>query len=331
MQLDYNKICDAYLSGDKSKMADIGRAIQAFHNEPNTPAFRKKLQAMKIQALGIGVSTDFAETIGKSFEAFFELANFDLDYERVFKVVPVSPFKNSWEIHTVKNGLAFRKLAEGETVEVFGMTSDKQTIYADKYGGALGWTDELMRFREVAAMMDKAETFRNGFYVTKGDAHYLLIVTAAGAHITTWQGVVADGELRRDIKTLNMGAYNIGNLCKAKGYGNTANAQFVLYADPIFKSRILAALRATTTGLQIPQSVGAQIEANITPIFTFNSNLKGKIIMGLPGFKAQRADIMLPQQFNDTDILSLTYIQSVFAYYGAGIGDTEQFTELKFA
>jgi hypothetical protein len=331
MQLDYNKICEAILSGDKEKMKQVGRAIQAFHNEPKTPTFKQKMQAMKMQALGIGVSTDFAETIGKTFEAFFEMANFDLDYEKVFKIVPVSPYKNSWEIHTVTNGLAFRKVAEGETIEVFGMESGKQTIYADKYGGALGWTDELMRFREVAAMMDKAETFRNNFYVIKGNAHYLLIAGAGAAHIVTWQGAVADGQLRRDIQTLNQAAYTIGNACKDKGYGNTANARFVVYADPIFKARIMAALRATTAGMQTTATGAVQIDANIEPVFTFNQNLKGKIVMALPGFKAQRADIMQPTQFNDTDILSLTYIQSVWAYYGAGIGDTEQFAELKFA
>lgn len=331
MKLDYEKMCDAILSGDKEKMKSIGIAIQAFHREPVTPKFRNKIQAMKIQALGIGVSTDFAETIGKSFEAFFELDNFDLDYEKVFKVVPVSPYKMSWEIHTVKNGIAFRKVAEGETIEVYGMNSTKDTIYADKYGGALGWTDELMRKREVAAMMDKAETFRNAFYVTKGNAHYLLIATAGALHVTPWQGVIADGQLRRDIQTLNQGAYSIGNLCKDKGYGNTANARFVVYADPIFKARIMAALRATTQMMQVNKTSAVQIDANIEPVFTFNNNLKGKIVMALPGFKSQRADIMLPTQYSDTDILSLTYIQAVWAYYGAGIGDTEQFAELEFA
>jgi hypothetical protein len=331
MNLNYDKICEALLSNDREKIKNVSLAIQAFHNEPTTKAFKQKIQAMKIQALGIGVSTDFAETLNTSFNAFFELANFDLDYEKVFRIVPVSPFKNSWEIHTVKNGLAFRKVAEGETIEVYGMTSTKETIYADKYGGALGWTDELIRFREVAAMMDKAETFRNNFYVVKGNAHYLLISAAGALHITPWQGVVADGQLRRDIQTLNLGAYNIGNLCKDKGYGNTANARFVVFADPIFKSRIMAALRATTAGLQTSTASGVQVDANIEPVFTFNSNMKGKIVMGLPGLKAQRADIMAPTQFNETDILSLTYIQAVWAYYGAGIGDTEQFTELKFA
>jgi hypothetical protein len=328
MRLDYNKICTDLLSGDREKRAQVARAIQAFHREPGTREFQKKIQAMKIQALGLAVSTDFAETLNKSFNAFFEMNNFDLDYEKVFKTVPVADGKLSWEIHTVKNGLAFRKVAEGETIEVYGMSSTKDTVYCDKYGGALGWTDELMRGREVAAMMDKAETFRNNFYVTKGNAHYLLIYNAGHLHIIPWQA--GTGQLRRDIATLNYAAYQIGFLNKDKGYGNTANANFVLYADPIFKSRILAALRSTTTGMQVNAEAG-QIEANITPVFTFNSNLKGKIIMGLPGFKAQKADIMQPTQFNDTDILSLTYIQAVWAYYGAGIGDTEQFAEVLFA
>lgn len=329
MKLDYNKICEAILSGNREKMKEVGYAIQAFHNEPVSPQFRKKIQAMKMQALGIGVSTDFADTMNKTFDSFFEIANFDLDYEKAFKVVPVSPYKNSWEIHNVKNGLAFRKVAEGETIEVYGMTSTKETVYADKYGGALGWSDELIRWREIAAMMDKAETFRNNFYVVKGDAHYLLIYNAGHAHQVPYQA--GTGQLRRDIATLNYATYVIGNACKDKGYGNTANARFIVYADPIFKARIMAAIRGTTAGQQAGVAEAIQLDSNIEPVFTFNQHLRGKIIMALPGFKAQRADIMQPMQFNDTDILSLTYIQAVWAYFGAGIGDTEQFAEINFA
>jgi hypothetical protein len=329
MNLNYNKICEALLSKDREKAKQVSLAIQAFHNEPATREFKQKIQAMKMQALGIAVSTDFADTANKSFNAFFELANFDLEYEKAFKVVPVSPYKNSWEIHTVKNGLAFRKVAEGETIEVYGMTSTKETIYADKYGGALGWTDELIRFREVAAMMDKAETFRNNFYVVKGDAHYLLMYTAGHLHVLPWQA--GTGQLRRDIATLSYGAYYIGNACKDKGYGNTANARFIVYADPIFKSRIMAAIRGTTAGQQAGVAEAIQLDSNIEPVFTFNQHLKGRAIMCLPGFKSQRADIMAPTQFSDTDILSLTYIQAVWAYYGAGIGDSGQYVELQFA
>jgi hypothetical protein len=343
MGIDYIKLCDNIWGDINSetpittpeKLLKARVAIQAFLKQPNTPEFRKKLQAYqnkKIQALGYTVSTDFVDTANQSFNAFFEQAEYDMGWENYFKLVPVSPYKRSWEIHTVKNGLAFKKLKEGETVEIYGLNSDKDIISCDKYGGAMGWSDELIRFREVAAMADIAETFRNRYHENKASNHYVLIYNAAKLHPIAYQGAVADGRLRRDIDTLNQGVYQLGKINKGKGYaGNMSRPNVLLTADPIFMGRIEAAIRATTANMAPALAGGTEVNYPIQRQYTFDSNFEGKIIMGIPGNKSQRADILAPTQFTDTNILNLTYIQAVYSYYGAGIGDTEQFVELKFS
>lgn len=343
MGIDYLKLCDLIWGPVTAEMPQTNNlnmikakaAIQSFFNAPNSVEFKKKLQAFnkkKMQALGYAVSTDFADTAGMSFNAFFEMANYDMGWENYFKQVQVSPYKNSWEIHTVKNGLTFKKLKEGEKVEIFGMNSTKATISCDRYGGALGWSDELIRFREVAAMMDLAETFRNRYFENKSNIHYNLIAAAAAKHPIAYQGVVADGRLRRDIDTLNEAVYRLGLINKAKGYaGNMAMPQVLLTADPIFMRRIEAAMRATTANMAAAEGKADQVEYVIQRQYSFDDSVSGKIIMGIPGNKSQKADILAPTQFTDSDILTLTYVQAVYAYFGAGIGDDEQFVEVKFA
>lgn len=344
MGLDYLKLCDLlWGAGNFSEnpitnainTKKVKAAINAFFNHPTTPEFKKKLQAFnqkKLQALGYAVSTDFADTAGMSFNAFFEMTEYDMGWENYFRQVQVSPYKRSWEIHTVKNGLTFKKLAEGEKVEVQGMNSTKDTISCDRYGGALGWSDEWIRFREVAAMMDLAETFRNRFFENKSAIHYKLIADAAALHPIAYQGVAADGRLRRDIDTLNQAIYQLGKINKGKGYaGNMARPQCILTADPIYMGRIEAAVRATTANMAPVAGKADQLEYTFQRQYSFDPSLSGKIVIGIPGNKSQKADILAPTQFTDTDILTLTYIQAVYAYFGAGIGDTEQFVEVKFA
>jgi hypothetical protein len=110
-----------------------------------------------------------------------------------------------------------------------------------------------------------------------------------------------------------------------------ASPQILLTADPIYMARIEAAMRATTANMAPALGSAEQVNYVIQRQYSFDSTLSGKIIMGIPGNKSQKADILAPTQFTDTDILTLTYVQAVYAYFGAGIGDAEQFVDVKFA
>jgi hypothetical protein len=183
------------------------------------------------------------------------------------------------------------------------------------YGGALGWTDKMIRFRKLARMADAARIFRNEYFVTKANVHYALLAAAGAipANITPYRGVAANGQLQRDIQTINRAAYNLGNRNKDKGYGDTANTQFVMYANPLLKDRINAAFAATTSALAAAGQTGDTIGYNIRVVYTFNSYVATRPIMVLPGRKIQRADA-----------LTLNITQAVWAIYGAIVADTDQ-------
>jgi len=298
-------------------------------NAAITAFIKKPVQVMKKQIQAVGVSTDFAKLVSDAYSVIVEEDNFDLGYEKVFKDMPLGDREDSWDIYNVENGLTFRKIQEGQRLRIEGLKGTLVTAHVDYFGGALGWTDRMIRFRKVAAMVDIAGIFRNNFWRNKADNHYALIRAAGLLNpLLAWQGVAADGQLRRDIQTLNRAAFNLSNRLKDKGYGNTATAQLVLYANPLDKARINAAIKATTNqtlGVGIG-TVGQQLDWNITVIYTYNQSIQaGTPLLVYPYYRLQKADAMQPTTFTaPKDPLTLNEVQAVWAIYGAVIADTEQ-------
>lgn len=304
-------------AGDLRSQTDVRIAIQAFLAEP------KAVKQKKIQ--GFGVSTDLAELTKDAFNVTIQQDNFDLGWEQAFRQVVLGEKQDSWEIYDVGNSLTFMKVEEGQRIEVAGITGTKATAYVDYYGGALGWTDKMIRFRKVSSMIDMALIFRNKFWSNKANNHYALLSASALLNVTAYQA--GTGQLQRDIATINLAMATLGDRCKDKGYGDTATAPIVMYASPYDEARIEAAFNATTNAMAMMGIVGTQIASRrVTRIYTFNANVsRGLPIIVLPGNKIQKADALPPTTFTaPKDILTLNEMQSVWAIYGGIIGDTDQ-------
>jgi hypothetical protein len=325
-QLFFDIFAKGY-SGDEKSRGQCRVALQAFLNKPKVEVVKRIQGLHKMQAIA-SVSTDFAKLVSDAFNVTIGSVNFDLGYERSFKTVPLGMNQDTWDIYDVFNGLTFRQVPEGDRIQVDGLSGSLVTAHVDYYGGALGWTDKMIRYRKIAAMVDMAEIFRNRFWSNKADNHYLLLATAAALNVTVWQA--GTGQLQRDISTINRAAFDLADRCKDKGYGDTAQAGLLLYANPIDKNRILAAFAATTAGLQIAGASGVTISWSITPIFTFNANIvAGSPILVMPGNKLQMAEDMPPTTFNaPKDVLTLNELQSVWSIYGAVVADTDQCQQL---
>lgn len=294
-------------------------AINAFMMKP-----KKEIQK-QIQA--VAVSSDFPQPGRNNYNVTIESDNFDMGWEKAFKQVTLGKQKNSWQIYDVSNNLTFQKVEEGHKIEVAGMAGAIATAYVDKYGGAIGWTDELIRFNEVAAMVDKAQIFRNKFWSNKANIHYALLAAAAALNVVAWQGAATDSQTVRDILTINKAAFDLGNGLKDKGYGDMATAPLIIYANPFDEQRIEAAFRSVTANLNAGTSKGDQVtKRRIDRIYTYNSSIvAGSPILILPGQKIQKADAMQPTTYTaEIDVLSLNRLQAVWAYYGGVIGDTDQ-------
>lgn len=320
----FNGIRDVYLAMkdgrkvDKTKQAKLNVALQAFMGKP-VKKYQKHIQA-------VGVSTDFAIVTKDSFNVNVQMDDYDMGWDQSFRKVTLGKGQDSWEIYEVGNSLTFYKVEEGQRIEVAGLSGTKVQANVEYYGGAIGWTDKMIRFRKVPAMVQMAEIFRNNFYINKADNHYALLAAAAALNVTAYAGVAANGQLQRDIQTINAGCFALADRCKDKGYGNMANPRLLMYYNPLDKNRIAAALRATTTALATAGATGDTIGYNITPIPTFNSNIvAGSPILVLPGNKIQCADAMTPTVFNqEQDALTLNRLQAVWAIYGAIVADTDQ-------
>jgi hypothetical protein len=306
-------ILEALEKGDKGELLKIKSAIQAFMFDEPREIFQKKIQAF-------GTQGDLATVAKDAYSVFMLRDNFDMYYEQVFQPVTIAPGQNSWEIHEVTQGLTVRKVKEGERLNVQKLTGTKDTAYAEKYGGALGWDDEMLRFNKIPAMQLMAQSFRNQFWKTKANVHYTLLLAAIVGNTTAW--VAGANNLVRDIATLEAAIYNVANACKDR-YPDTANARYVGFFHPGLRSRIDVALRTTELTVSNQASAGAKLLWNLVPVYSWFIPANTGVIV-LPGNQLQRADVLDMQSMEDMDVLQLTYIQAIWAYYGAAIGDVNQ-------
>jgi len=303
----------------------VHAAIQAFFVLPETQ--KKKIQAFKKRIQAVSVSTDLPVVIADSYNVTIAEDNYDMGWEATFREVPLGENQDFWEIDDVVNGIVFGKIQEGQRLNLDTVTGSSALAYVDYYGAALGWTDKMIRYRKLAKMVEKARMFRTSFWTNKGNNFYSLIAAAADLNVTAYQGVAGNPRVQRDVLTINLCAFTLGNDNKDKGYGDMANAPLIMYANPFDEDRIEAAFRVTTAALTAGQQSGTSITKRpITRIYTYNDNIvSGSPRMVLPGRKFQKAeDMPLTMYQIPKDPLTLNEGSAGWAIYGGAAADTDQ-------
>lgn len=322
-----------HLGSFLSDLTDIieGRAsADVARNVSNAIAMyvRQPAKSGRVTLHNMTTSADIPDSITGNASTFLKTANYDMGYELAFQEVPVEPGRNFFEIETIRSGLTFRRVAEGESIRVEGLTGEIAPVYCDKYGGAIGWTDEMIRYRKVSIMQQRADAFRAAFWKSKADQHYKLIGATVGAgHITAYDTTGAT-QLDKDINTLNAAAYALASRLKDSYVGDPLAQSMVIYFDPTLWSRIVRAL--SQTAQEYAGSV-SRVLYSIRPVPTFNRNVTNSVnraALVMPGYQNQRATIMEPTPVFAVDHLSLSYVQSVWSYYGAAVSaDQVQFVD----
>lgn len=324
--LFFDKLQNAYENGNTQDRNKCKIALQAFMRRPSNELY-KRIDAFKKTPLqAFGVSTDFSILPRGFYDLVVEESNFDMGWEMAYKLVQKDKNQKTWTIYTATNTLVVKKIPEGGHCEVAELAGDHVSGEVDYYGGGLGWTDAMIRYREIAAMLDKAAIFRNTFMTAKANRHYLLLATAGALNVTTYQGVANDGQLQRDIQTINRCAFTLGDANKDKGYGDTANIPFIIYANPIDQERIEAAFNVTTGALAAAGRTGGTVLRRMQRHYTYNSNITAHHpLMVLPGWRIQRAEDMAPTTYEaPIDVTTLNRVQTVWEIDGAAIADTDQ-------
>lgn len=310
----------------KAQQKLLRKQVQAFMHMPAV-----KVNDTKAMQAFAG-SSDLPVLTKDVFNVFSFTQDWDLGWQRAYKGIKLGPSDLSWDIATVESGISFKLIPEGGRIAYGDIAGEKVIAEVEKYGAGLGVTWEILNGKKLYRFVQIMEDARAALYDLWANIHYGLIAAASLSDTIAWQGIVTDREIDRDIATLSKGADDCGAANKNKGYGNMANARFLIYAQPTLRSRINQALAATRNSTVISTGKGQVVESNISPIYTYNASvLANKGLLVLPGNKIQNAVKISEKSFEREDIESLNKLQTYWTAFGATIADTDQVFELSFS
>lgn len=314
-------------------MADIGADINTHMNASNKIRavvdnfFHAPVKAQRAKIKAYATSTDFPQPMTPDPSVWQATDNFDMGWEQAFTNVPVADGHGFFEIATLTGIANWALTPEGSAANVDKFSGSLVQVPMITVSAGLGWTLQMIQDRRLAVMFDRAREFRSRYWRDKANRHYALLKAVGLAVATPWDTTGAS-TLEKDIITLNNAHYNLTFPLIDAGLGDDlANAEVILYASPLYRGRINRALRQDSQYLAT-----SQIEVPIRPFYTFNTNIPSgaKALMVLPGRKLQAGEKMAPTTYAKTDIFTLSYVETVFARYGAGSG-ANQATQIALA
>lgn len=326
----------AYKPGITKQLSPAERFEKAEKANRVIGAFMKRpVKRWKEVANNFMTTSDIPVSITDTASIFRNVGNYDMGWEQSYMDVQLEEGRNFWEIEDMTSGLTFRKIPEGGRIQVEGLAATIARPQVEKFGGAIGWTDEMIRFRRFPMMQSKAEYFRDEFFKDKAKRHYSLMAATITAGRTTSYDTGGSTEVEKDINTINAGALAMALRLKDAYVGDPLMQEMVLYIHPTLWARISRALR------QIGQDVPGQpsrIPYNIRYVPTINPYLTATdgngtptdALLVLPGYKNQKATAMEPTSYFNFDPQTMTYVQAVWSYYGAA-AEGAQIQKVEFA
>jgi hypothetical protein len=315
----------------KQQGSVLHKSIQAFFQGVAVKEGDKVIQAFS-------GSSDLPQLTKDVFNVVNTVPNFDTLWQGAFQGVQLKKGQLSWEIADVAAGLVFELIPEGGKIKFYSVSGNVVTAKIEKYGAGIGVTWEMIEGRKLYQFVDLMSQVRARLADIWADIHYGLLGTAAATNPVAWQGVATDPVIDRDIATINEGYQTIGDAVKDKGYGDTANAEMLLYASPLLKARINQAMRATSPDIVSGRRDGAAsskagqvVEYNVTPFFTWNAAVPAnKAVMVLPRNKIQNSAYMQELSLSEKDIATLSEMKAYWSAFGAIVADADQTAELAF-
>ncbi|MCK4431424.1 MAG: hypothetical protein KAW19_08975, partial [Candidatus Aminicenantes bacterium] len=254
-------------------------------------------------------------------------------YEQIFNIRDYTGSrKDGFAVDTIGSGLTFRKMLTGEKLHVFQMSGDREFVFFDYYGGALGWDRKLFENQDWWTLEENAIEFRNEAYRIEAATYYALLEAVAtlkplgdipwqlspdglGAGVRGYQG-------QRDAATMNLAAQTILLACQASGYGiSPQNASFVILAPIQLRGRIKRAL-----GVNYDVMVGSTpvIDYNFVVVYTTMLIVTDHYWVILPRKKIVGGDRMDLTTYADFDILSRTDTVAGWKAFAGAVADIAQ-------
>lgn len=326
---------------DPQHQKAVMRALQFFFSLPNDripvefkddEKFLKKKEGFeKARMQYFATLNDFPATAKEVIDKYHLLAVYDNGFEQIFNMRDYTGSRrDGFSIDTIQSGLTFRKMLTGEKLHVYQFSGDREYVYFDYYGGALGWDRKLFENQEWWGLEENAIEFRNEAYRIRAATFYALLeaVAALKAGDIAWQpspDALAAGtrgyQAQRDAATMNLAAQTILLACQASGYGISAqNVSFVILAPLQLRGRIKRAL-GVNYDVQGPIPV---IDWNFSTVITTMLTVTDHYWVILPKRKIVGGDRMNLTTYADFDMLSRTDSAAGWMAFGGAVADIAQ-------
>ena len=346
---DWNKVDHVKLFGgdfgegqDIQHQRAVQKALQFFFALPNQfvpekfaddkKFIEKRKEYAQAKMQYFATLNDFPATAKEVVDKYHELAVYDNGFEQIFNIRDFTGSRrDGFSIDTIRGGLAFRKMLTGEKLHVYQFEGEREFVYFDYYGGALGWDRKLFENQEWWTLEENAVEFRNEAYRIRAATFYALLEAVAPlkAADILWQAhpdAVAAGNrgyrAARDAATMNRAAQTILLACQASGYGISAeNVSFIILAPVQLRARIKQALGIS---YDTADRITTVIDYNFTTVITTMLAVTDHYWVILPKRKIVGGDRMNLTTYASFDMLSRADSAAGWMAFAGAVADIAQ-------
>lgn len=334
----FGGICDG---NDPNKLIEVSaeRKVQArqaydscLQGFLQAPQLSHKMRQEKMRELTLqafSTKGDFPELISQQFAVLQGEVDYDTNYELLFDPAMKDPGREDFEIAIINRGVQFRRMAEGERVRIEKMEGSFFKVSDAWFAAAIGWTEQMIRYRRLGTIADIAMAFRDSMQSRRASDFYSLVnqavdtnATLAGSdssYAVTSHSSVGDTTADKDAKTLNNAYVTLmRRFYGIAGYGS-ATGQRPVYCliQPENQERIMGAL---SRRFQAYSGSEGMVQYPIRPLVSLDSTLwdgfnSTDFLLVIPGIKSKKFDEMKPTTFQERDVYSLTYATIVWMAY----------------
>jgi hypothetical protein len=299
------------------------KAIFALHEFMRAPdVARRRAGAAQIRELVTKADFPTNSFLAQYISRFLVIpGEIDYGYEMIFDIHDVAtaegmPLKGSFKTLDVTNGVTFRKLKNGERVQVEAVAGAEVETPYDLYGGAVGFNRVWWDDADYITIGDLLTIFRATYYDKRASAFYSLITALSNAiNFNTGGDLMAK---------MNGAAAKILRDVKDKGYQAAANSEFIVLHPPEKAGDVQAALAIRS---DVAQQTAAGKQAAVfrfVPVQSvYVASNDGPYVI-LPKRKLRggyRMDLTLYGEF---DIYSYAEAMSGWGRYAGLVGDAAQ-------
>ncbi len=346
---DWSKVDSVKLFGDefgegkdKQHQKGVMRALKFFLALPNAnipinlagdEKFKEKKAGFeKARVQYFSTLNDFPATPKEVVDKYHEMAIYDNGFEQIFNIRDYTGSRrDGFSIDTIQSGLTFRRMLTGEKLHVFQMSGQREFVYFDYYGGALGWDRKLFENQEYWTLEENATEFRNEAYRIRAATFYALLeaVATLKAADVPWaaspDALVAGTrsyQAQRDAQTMNNAAQTILLATQASGYGISAeNVAFVILAPLQLRGRIK---RALGVNYDFAGSSPPVIDYNFSTVITTMLTVTDHYWVILPKRRIVGGDRMDLTTYSDFDMMSRTDTAAGWMAFAGAVADIAQ-------